>query len=207
MAWTITRLVGCDHILQIRNLAQVDIANALGPNGVLTGPGRSGKQRIAFILTNDDLSLTDPATEGDDSQVQFAVDSGIAFQDPPNALSAGDVNYSVDTPLDPATFIPIMHWTPLAPGIVTAAGSFIAAEAGGYLIYNQVSGALVAARVPTPLAKAATKALIPTSDPNPNGQLIFAFGVSNDVFAVTPAIGALSGSFLIEIDFSHSVAS
>jgi len=202
MAYSITRLVGCEHILNIENLTPTAIPNSTGPDGNPTGAGRPGKQRIAFILTNTNLGLPDD----DDAQVSITIDSGIAFQSPPNDVSATtDANYNVGTPIDLSTFIPIMHVTPLAPAVVADPDGFIAWEAKPYLIYNQNTA--VGTREPVATSQATTLVALPTSGANPNGQLAFTFGTANNVFALTPPEGGLVGSFLVEIDFSHSIAS
>lgn len=206
MTWSITRLVGCEHILQIQTneATPVPVANSTGPDGELTGPGRPGKQRIAFILNSTDLSNDDEGA----NEIAFAIDSGIAFQAPPNALAgAGDAaEYNVNTPLDLSTFIPIMHVTPLAPSVVTDPDGFIAWEAKPYLLYNQATA--VGSRFPAALSQAASEVAFPNASPNPNGQITTQFATANNVFTFTPSGQTpFAGSFLVEIDFSHSIAS
>src|SRR3972149_6459724 len=187
MAWTITRLVGCNHLLSIRTAEAVPVvvAPSNNPNGDPTGPGRPGKQRISFILSNDDLSFGGDLEEGANI-VSFAIDSGIAFQSPPNALAtaADAAEYAVNTPLDLSTFIPIMHFTPLSPAPATPdpveGDQFIAWEAKPYISYNQASA--VGSRIPTTLSQAGTAAALPDTNPSPNGQIFFDFGTANTTF-------------------------
>lgn len=211
MTWSITRLVGCEHILQIQTneATPVAVAPSTNPNGDPTGIGRKGKSRIAFILNNDDLSFGGDPEEGE-NQISLLVDSGIAFQSPPNELAAAAdaAEYNVNTPVDLSTFMPIVHVTPYTPNQPDPANGdeFIAWEAKPFVQYNQLDD--VGTRTPVALSATATEALVPTSSPNPNGQLNFTIGTANTTFSGTPA-GSLpfAGSFLVEIDFSHSVAS
>jgi hypothetical protein len=207
--WQITRQVGCEHILTM--LSGLDpnpllnrVLNSLNPDGSLTGPGRPGRSRIAFILTHPDLSeiITDS-----DAVVGFAVDSGIAYQSPPIDLAAAtDANYLRNTPIDLSTINPIMHVTPLSPSSIPIEGgpfAFPASQAEPYFVYNQ--GPIATPRSPFAISRA--DALLAGLASNPNGAMSFFVGISNNVFVGSIPQSGTAGSFQIEIDFSHSVAS
>lgn len=201
--YSITRLVGCEHLLSIQqNISSgTPIPNSANPNTSLTGPGRPGKQRIAFILTNADLALT----EENDAQIGFAIDSGIAFQNPSLDLSPTTTSaYTIDTPLDVSTFIPIMHVTPLLSDASLEPGDgFAAWLAQPYLVYNQ--SVTLASRLPGPASAETFETAFPGLQASPNGVLSFIFGTAVNVFVPTTLV--VAGSFMIEIDFSHSIAS
>jgi len=216
--WQITRQVGCDHILQMNSGADADpalnmVLNSFNPDGSRTGPGRPGKNRIAFILTHPALDEI-PQSEGSDSeaQVAFALDSAILYQAPPLILSpTTDANYLGGTPKDLSKINPIIHVTPLSPSkipVVNGPFSFPAGQAGAYVVYNQnpLAGPPVP-RLPLAISQADFLTLLPTSKPDVNGVLLFAFGVSNNVFVGSDPPSAFAGSFQVEIDWSHSLAS
>jgi len=184
MTWTITRLVGCDHIRSIANADLVPILNSSGPDGELTGPGRPGKMRIAFVALNSDLRETgDP----DPNRVMsLLVDSGIPFQSPPLALADGVAGYLDGAPLDFSAVYPIVNITPLST-LVSTSRSW---DAKLYLIYTLSTGATLIPAGVTPF--------------NPSTDCI---GLTFGVAAFADGEGPVPGAFLIEIDFSHSIAS
>jgi hypothetical protein len=217
--WQITRQVGCDHILQIISGASFppednNVLNSFNPDGSRTGPGRPGKNRIAFILTHPALDEI-PEGEGSDSeaQVAFALDSAILYQEPPLILSpTSDANYLRGTPKDLSKINPIIHVTPLSPLPIPVVGgpfSFPAGQAGAYVVYNQypLAGPPPVGRSPLAISPADFLTIVPTAKPDVNGVLLFVFGVSNNVFVGSDPPSAFAGSFQVEIDWSHSLAS
>ena len=191
--WTVTRLVGFElgengMCAVAIPAAATEVPNSTNPDGSLTGQGRKGKMRSAFIL-----SCTDLRHQGefeDDALVSFSVPCPISFQNPPNAVApATGAEYTEDEPLDRSTYLPIVKITSLIPSNVSQSSR----EAKPYLTFN--NAALQADRRPSAVPSEATAGATPNF-------LAYQFGtlpVSSE--------GAVAGSFLIEIDFSHSIAS
>ena len=202
--WTVTPQVGFEHVLLLQSgTPATDIGRALNPDASAAGDGRKGKMKIAFILTNSDLSSE--GIEGDEL-INLIVDSGIAYQSPPNDVAAADsAEYYANTPLDLSTFTPIVHITPLSPQALTEPDLFFAWDSKPFIVYNQ--DAALVTRYPLASSAEETASVLPDSNPNPNGQLTFQLGLSNRTFAGTPGEEGYVGSFQVEIDFSHSIAS
>jgi hypothetical protein len=204
--WTVTRLVnfapspafgisappGMNKILQASG-AFSEVPNSLNPDGSTTGNGRPGKMRTAFILTNSDLRQT----IADDALLNFSAPCPIPFQSPPITVAeVTDTHYGVGTPLDLSTFTPVINVTPLA----SAAGEDInyAFDAKPYIVYNQQT--LSVNRVPG--AVAGTEVTYNDEIVAVPPFMIFQFGT-----VALEGDDPLPGSFMVEIDWSHSIAS
>ena len=191
--WTVTRLVGFQ--LGENGMCAVAVAgtneevpNSVNPDLSLTGQGRKGKMRAAFILSCVDLRHQGEFE--DDALLSFTVPCPISFQNPPSAVApATSATYLNGEPLDRSTYLPITKITSLIPSNVTQSSR----EAKPYLIVN--NDTLAASRRPVAVSSESTAGATPNF-------LAFQFGT-----LPMSSEGAVAGSFLIEIDFSHSIAS
>ena len=186
MTWTITRLVGCEHIRRIQNAADTAVLNSTGPDGELTGAGRPGKQRISFIALSSDLhQVGDPDPN---RSLYLLVDSGIPFQNPPLALAENVSGYQDGSPLDLSTYYPIVTVSPL--------NAYNAEPGASWDVKLFVQSPVVAA---SPALPAGLTPYNPDTD-----CVALILGLSAFIEGGDEPV---PGAFLIEIDFSHTLAS